>query len=121
MRGDRHKGPSGHRSERLAQQIREEVSQIVDFEMKDERIGFTTVTDVELTPDLSMARVFVSVTGTSEERRESLAALNSAAGFVRTQLAPRIRVKRAPTISFLLDETLERGNRIEDLLKEDEQ
>jgi|SRR4051812_3028248 ribosome-binding factor A len=121
MRGERNEGGPGHRVDRVAEQIREEVSQIVGYELTDERIGLATVTDVRLTPDLATARVYVSVSGTPEEKRASLAALGHAAAFVRRQLAPRLRTKRVPEIVFALDEGLERGNRIENLLKEDEQ
>lgn len=121
MRHDRQEGGHGHRVDRVAEQIREEVSQIVGYELQDERIGFATVTDVRLTPDMATARVFVSVLGDEEEKQRSLAALNRAAGFVRRQLAPRLRTRRTPTVVFVLDDLLERGNRIENLLKEDEQ
>jgi ribosome-binding factor A len=119
MRRQAHDGP-GHRVDRIAEQIREEVSQIVGYELRDERVRFATVTDVRLTPDLGTARVFVSFLGDAESKAESLAALNQAAGFVRRQLAPRLRTRRVPTIVFALDDLLERGNRIEKLLKEDE-
>jgi ribosome-binding factor A len=120
MRGDQQ--PShGHRADRIAEAIREEVSQIVGYELRDERIGFATVTDVRVTPDLSTARVFVSILGTPEEQHAGLAALNKAAGFVRRLLAPRLSTKRVPSLVFSLDDLLERGNRIENLLKEDEQ
>lgn len=112
-------GGQGHRVDRIAEQIREEVSQIVGYELRDERVGFATVTDVRLTPDLGTARVYVSILGEPEAQRTSLAALNRAGAFVRRQLAPRLRTKRVPTIVFSLDDLLERGNRIENLLKED--
>jgi ribosome-binding factor A len=121
MRGERHEGAQGHRVDRIAEQIREEVSQIVGYELRDERVGFATVTDVRLTPDMATARVFVSILGTPEEQRAGLAALDHASAFVRRQLAPRLRTKRVPSIVFALDDLLERGNRIENLLKEDEQ
>mgnify|MGYP000979725106 CR=1 FL=1 len=121
MRGDRQQTGHGHRTDRIAEAIREEVSQIVGYELNDERIGFATVTDVRLTPDLATARVFVSILGTPEEQRTGVTALNNAAGFVRRLLAPRLSTRRVPTIVFSLDDLLERGNRIEDLLKEDEQ
>jgi ribosome-binding factor A len=120
MRGERGAGGHGHRADRLAEQIREEVSQIVGYELHDHRVGFVTVTDVQVSPDFSNARVYVSVLGDEEEKRRSLEALERAAGFVRRQLAPRLRTKKAPTVRFVLDELLERGNRIENLLKEDE-
>lgn len=119
MRGERHSG--GHRNDRLAEQIREEVSQIVGYELRDERVGFATVTDVRMMPDLSSVRVFVSILGESAEQIEGLAALNRAAGYVRKLLAPRIRTKRVPTLIFELDDLLERGSRIENILKEDEE
>ncbi|MBK6313334.1 MAG: 30S ribosome-binding factor RbfA [Blastocatellia bacterium] len=90
------------------------------YELRDERVGFATVTDVRLMPDLSSVRVFVSILGDKPEQVEGLAALNRAAGFVRKMLAPRIRTKRVPTLIFELDDLLERGSRIENILKEDE-
>lgn len=120
MRGERHSGGHGHRNDRLAEQIREEVSQIVGYELRDERVGFATVTDVRMMPDLSSARVFVSIMGDKAEQVEGLGALNRAAGFVRKMLAPRIRMKRVPNLIFELDDLLERGSRIENILKEDE-
>src|SRR5438552_6251839 len=98
MRGERHAGGHGRRTDRLAEQIREEVSQIVGYELDDDRIGFATVTDVRVSPDLASARVFVSVLGTPDEQRRSLDALNHAAGFIRRQLAPRLRTKRVAAI-----------------------
>lgn len=122
MRGERQQGGGGHghRAGRLAEQIREEVSQIVGYELADDRVGFATVTDVRLAADMSTARVYVSVLGDDEAKRKSVDALNKAAGFVRRQLAPRLRVRRTPSVHFVLDDLLEKGNRIEDLLKEDE-
>jgi len=120
MHKDRDEGGGhGHRVDRIAEQIREEVSQIVGYELRDERVGFATVTDVRLTPDLGTARVFVSIFGEPQQQAASLTALNRASNFVRRLLAPRLRTKRVPTIVFTLDDLLERGNRIENLLKED--
>lgn len=91
------------------------------YELRDERVGFATVTDVRVTPDLGTARVYVSILGDAEAKREGLDALNQAAGFIRRQLAPRLRTKRVPSVVFSLDELLERGNRIEQLLKEEDE
>jgi ribosome-binding factor A len=121
MVGGRREGSHGHRVDRIAEQIREEVSQIVGYELRDERVGFVTVTDVRVAPDLSTARVYVTVLGTADEQASAVGALNHAAAFVRRQLAPRLRTKRVPTLHFALDDVLERGNRIDNLLKEDEQ
>lgn len=121
MRGERHEGGHGYRIDRITEQIREEVSQIVGYELRDERVGFATVTDVRVTPDMETARVYVSILGEPAEKQASLAALTRAAGYVRRQLAPRLRTKRVPSIVFALDDALERGNRIENLLKEEDE
>ena len=118
MRGERHEG-TGHRVDRIAEQIREEVSQIVGYEMRDERVGFATVTDVQLGPDLATARVFVSILGDDTEKKRGIDALNKASAFIRRQLAPRLRTRKTPNVVFVLDELLEQGNRIEDLLKKE--
>src|ERR1051325_11110851 len=101
MPGERNAGGHGRRTDRLAEQIREEVSQIVGYELDDDRIGFVTVTDVRVSPDLATARVFVSVLGSAEEQKRSLDALNHASGFIRRQLAPRLRTKRAASVHFV--------------------
>jgi ribosome-binding factor A len=120
MRGNKHRAGAGHRGDRLAEQVREELSQIVGYELEDDRVGFATVTDVRVAPDYASARVFVSVEGTEEERQRSIDALNHASGFIRRQLAPRLLTKRTMTLHFVLDDLMERGNRIESLLKENE-
>src|SRR6185436_18014989 len=97
---------SGHRVERLSEQIREELSLIIDGEMEDPRIGLATVTEVKVVPDLSFAKVFVSVTGTDEEVAASIEALNHAAGFIRHQLGYVLRIKRTPELRFVHDDTV---------------
>lgn len=101
----------GHRSERLADQIRNEVAEMIEGELKDQRIGFATVTRVELSPDLRHGRVLVSVMGDADEQRETLAGLASAAGFVRRELGQRLRLKRAPELVFVLDPGAEGSER----------
>jgi ribosome-binding factor A len=120
MRGSRREGGHGHRGERLAEQVRAEVAQIVGFELEDDRVGLATVTDVRVSPDYASARVYVSVSGTPEEKQRSVDALNHAAGFVRRLLAPRLHTKKTMNLHFVLDDLLDRGNRIEALLKENE-
>jgi ribosome-binding factor A len=119
MPREQQRGGHGHRAGRLAEQIREEVSQIVGYEMRDERVGFATVTDVQLGPDLATARVFVSILGDETEKKRGVDALNRASAFIRRQLAPRLRTRKTPNVVFVLDELLEQGNRIEDLLKKE--
>ena len=110
---------TGRRPERLAEQIKEEVSLIIAGEVEDPRVGFVTVTDARVTPDLKHAKIYVSVLGTEAEVKESLAALKHAAGFIRTQLGAVLRMKRTPELHFVYDETTETAARIEELLSEE--
>jgi ribosome-binding factor A len=89
---------------------------MVEGELKDPRIGLVTVTRVDLSPDFSHARVLVSVLGSEEERAESLAGLASAAGYVRREVAQRLRLRRAPEIVFVLDRGAEESAHIEAVL-----
>ena len=109
----------GRRPERLAEQIKEEVSLIIAGEVEDPRVGFVTVTEARVTPDLKHAKIYVSVLGTDKEVKESLAALKHAAGFIRTQLGPVLRMKRTPELHFVYDGTTETASRIEELLSEE--
>jgi ribosome-binding factor A len=110
---------TGRRPERLAEQIKEEVSLIIAGEVEDPRVGFVTVTDAKLTPDLRYAKIYVSVLGSEAEVKESLAALKHAAGFIRTQLGAMLRMRRTPELHFVYDETTETAARIEELLSEE--
>jgi ribosome-binding factor A len=109
----------GRRPERLAEQIKEEVSLIIAGEVEDPRVGSVTVTEARVTPDLKHAKIYVSVLGTEKEAKESLAALNHASGFIRTQLGAMLRMKRTPELHFVYDETTETAARIEELLSEE--
>jgi ribosome-binding factor A len=107
------------RSERLAGEIRDEVARIVASELKDPRLGFVTVTRVELTPDLRYARVYVGALGEEGEGGASLVALKKASGFVRSLLGRRLRVRFTPEIDFRYDRGLEATDRVARLLDED--
>ncbi|HEX8089467.1 MAG TPA: 30S ribosome-binding factor RbfA [Blastocatellia bacterium] len=109
----------GRRPERLAEQIKEEVSLIIAGEVEDPRVGFVTVTEARVSPDLKHAKIYVSVLGTEKEVKESLAALKHASGFIRTQLGAMLRMKRTPELHFVYDETTETAARIEELLSEE--
>jgi len=85
-------------------------------DLKDPRIGFVTVTAVETSPDLSHARVYVSVLGSAEEREESLTGLGSSRGYLQGAIGAEVRMKRTPTLEFLHDESIDRGLRISELL-----
>ena len=106
------------RPERVAHLMQRELADILRTRMRDPRLSqWVSVTDVEVTNDLSMARVYVSILPTGEERARALDALQGAAGFVRHELAPRLGLREVPVIRFLLDSSIERGARVEDLLK----
>lgn len=105
------------RTERLDELLREEISAVLARDVQDPRIGFVTVTRVEVTRDLSHATVWVSIIGTPEERRESMRGLARAMSFVRGRLAP-LRMRRIPQLHVRYDESVERGTRVLRLLDE---
>ena len=98
--------------------LREELTDIIRREVKDPRVGFMTLTEVEMTPDLRQARVYVSVLGSDEERAETLAALRSAARFIRFHLKPRLRMRQIPELEFRDDRSMEHAQQIDRALKE---
>jgi ribosome-binding factor A len=101
---------------RVNEVIREVLGAAIVTELKDPRIGFVTVTDVDTSPDLRSARVFVSVLGSESERQRTLAGLRSSHGFLQARIASELRIKRTPTLSFHYDESVERGARLSRLL-----
>jgi ribosome-binding factor A len=107
------------RPERVAQFMRREIAEILERRLSDPRLAgqVVSVTDVEVTPDLSFARVFVSVLESGAERERALAALQSAAGFVRHLLSERLDLREVPEIRFVHDSSIERGARVEELLR----
>ena len=106
------------RTERIDQLLREEISRLLTEEVADPRVGFATITDVETTPDLRHARVWVSVIGQPAERTATIAALSRAMPFVRRELGRTLRIKRIPDLHVELDDTAERGTRVLHLLDE---
>ena len=104
---------------RVNESIKEILGDAITTELKDPRIGFVTVTEVDTSPDLRAARVYVSVLGTEEERARSLAGLRSSHGFLQGKIASAMRMKRTPTLTFEYDESAERGDRISRLLKDE--
>jgi ribosome-binding factor A len=111
------RGPS-HRPERVAALIRQTVAEFLTGDVRDPRIGFVTVTGVEVTADLSHATVSVSVMGSEEEKAKSLEGLTSAARFLRASLARSLRLRISPEVHFRLDRGLEHAQQIERVLKE---
>ena len=106
------------RPERVAHLMRREVADILRNKLRDPRLSeWVSVTDVEITSDLSTAKVFVSILPTGVEREQALKALQGAAGFVRHELAPRLGLREVPEIRFKLDSSIESGARVEEILK----
>lgn len=108
---------ASRRAQRLNEQLRREISEILRRSVRDPRIGIPTVTRVEVTPDLWLARVFVRAAGTAEERAATLAGLDGAASFIRHELRG-LRVRRVPELRFEIDQALEHASRIEELLRD---
>jgi ribosome-binding factor A len=106
------------RSYRVAEAIKEEISALLQKGIKDPRIGFVTVVDVEVSGDLRHARVFVSVMGDEDQKANTLRGLQSAAGFVRSEIGRRLRLFNTPEIRFALDDSIERGVRVSTILRD---
>jgi ribosome-binding factor A len=110
--------PLTHRTERIAEQLREEVSQILATEVSDPGVGLVTVSRVKVTPDLSLARVYWTILGNDEDRKKTTKALQRAASFVRRVLAGRVTLRRVPEVVFQYDEGLAAHQRVEEILHE---
>ena len=107
----------GRRVDRIEEQLRIELSEILSMEVQDPRVRLVTVTHVKVSPDLRHARVFVSSLGGPEERKKILQGLRSAAGYARHSLGKRLHhLRRTPELTFDYDETIEKESRIEKLL-----
>lgn len=107
-----------YRSHRLAEELKNEISVIIAQEVRDPRVGFATVTAVEVTSDLRQARVLVSVLGSPQEKQETLEALRRGAGYIRRLVSARIRLRHTPELSFVYDDSIERGDRMMRLFDE---
>jgi ribosome-binding factor A len=103
---------------RIANDIKQLVGRIVSHEMKDPRIGMTSVVSVDLSPDLGLARIYVSVFGDHEQEDRTLEVLRGAQGFVRSEMGSRLDLKYVPEIQFILDRSIERGRHIDSILRE---
>jgi ribosome-binding factor A len=104
------------RRERLAEELRSEISTLIRRELRDPRVGFVTLTGASVSPDLTHARIYVTVLGTDAARQQSLRALNRAAGYVQRAVFKQLRLRRPLEIVFVLDEAASTGNRIDELL-----
>ena len=106
------------RVQKVGETIQKEISALLLRGLKDPRIGFVTITGVEMTPDLHLARVYYSVIGDEAARRSSAAGLKSSIPFIRSQLGKHLHMKYVPDLLFQYDTSIEYGNRIESLLRD---
>ena len=106
------------RPEKVAHLMRREIAEILQMRLRDPRMtAMVSVTDVEVTSDLSFAKVFVSVLGGDSSSAETVKTLQHASGFVRHELGDRLGLREVPELRFVLDDSLDRGARVEDLLR----
>ncbi len=106
------------KAEKIAGIIQKEVSEIIQFNLKDPKIGFITITDVTVTNDLSIAKIYVSFLGQKAREEAGMKALERSKGFIRSTLAKRLSIRKVPELIFKVDDALERGNKIEEILSE---
>lgn len=106
------------RTDRLNEQLRQEISILVRDEVRDPRVGLVTVTAVETSPELDHARIYITTLGDDQEKQAALAGLQSASPFIRSQLSRRLHIRRVPELHFQIDRVLEEATRIEALLRE---
>lgn len=106
------------RVHRVGEQMKKELGDIFQRELKDPRVGFVTVTAVEMSGDLQQAKVYLTVFGTEEQKEDSLKAIAKASGFIRSELGKRIRLRHTPELVFKIDESIEYGSKIEKMLSD---
>lgn len=108
-----------HRIERVNTLIRKEISELIQRQLRDPRLdSFVAVTEVSTSPDLQHAKIYISSMGGKQDEPKILGVLNSAAGFLRTELAKKVRLRRVPELSFNWDDSIEHGDRILRLIDE---
>jgi len=110
--------PNPHRQEKLGELIAAELSDLLRTRVKDPRVGFASITHVEVSGDLRHAKVFVSVMGEPSEQEETIKALKHAVGFLRHELAERITIRYMPELVFKLDTSIEQGSRILEMIRQ---
>jgi ribosome-binding factor A len=111
--------PANHRHERVGEEIAHEINAMLVGELKDPRLeGSVVASEVRVQPDMKHARVFISVKGTNKEQSDAVKALEHASGYIRRELVERLQLRRVPELHFMLDQSQEYVERIEQLLKE---
>lgn len=104
------------RAQRVAEMIKQEISQLLHRGLKDPRIGFVTITDVEVTGDLRYAKVYISVYGDEKQKHDSMEGLQAATGFIRREIGKYLKLRLTPELTFKFDESVEYGTRINELI-----
>ena len=107
------------RTDKLDSMLMREISVIISQEINDPKLGFPTVTEVDVAPDLSNAKVYVSFLGKNYMKRDGLEALRRSKGHIKSQLAKRLKLRKIPDLTFIVDDTLDKADRIENILKEE--
>jgi ribosome-binding factor A len=107
-----------NRVRKVELQVKDEVSKIIITKLKDPRVGFVTVTAVEMTADLKSAQIFISVMGTQSQKTETISSLNDASKYIRAEMNQRIKLRYSPSITFRLDDTIDRAIRIGRILED---
>ena len=105
------------RQDRVESIINKNISEIIQFDLKDPSVGFVTITDVKMTNDYSYAKIFVSFLGQDNRQKKGLETLNKAKGHIRSLLAKKISIRKVPQLIFVLDTTLEKANKIETIIR----
>lgn len=104
------------RTDRLDSIFLKEISNIIQFGLYDPKVGFATVSEVKITPDLSNCKVYVSILGNDKAKKEGIEALIRSKGYIKTELAHRVNIRKIPNIEFVLDDSLDKAQRIEDII-----
>jgi ribosome-binding factor A len=110
--------PQGSRPDRIGDQIRAEVAELLSRELQDPGLGFVTITRVHVTADLQIARIYYTTMGDDRARRRTAEALQRARPFIRRSIGSRLRLRRVPEIEFNFDESIEQHERLERLIQE---
>lgn len=106
------------RASRIAEEVKRVVANLLRNDLKDPRVGFVTITSVEVSNDLSHAKIFVSTLANAEERVKTLQALNKAQGFIRNELGKKLKLRYTPELAFIFDESIEHGAKILGILNQ---
>ncbi len=107
------------RIDQIGSTLMREISMIISREINDPKLGFPTVTEVDVAPDLSVAKVYVSFLGKNYKKRDGLEVLRKSKGMIKKELSKRIKMRKIPDLTFIVDDTLDKADRIEEILKND--